>query len=739
MLQHHEENILTENNFLNPILMKSKFTSIQVLLAAIIVLISATSTHAQDLHQDWTRTETGAITNLQNMTVLENGESYVAEDTDGDGFSVAKYNDDGRLMWRTPYLTDGGPSEPVATAYNAGVIFVLCNVRSGDGNVVKFSGGDGSQLNERGWGGGFIHRSRGIVADPVGTGVIVTYLIRYTDDFYFGHRQHRMNTFKYDADLNEVWPRRVGQSLGLLEGRQNPQPTQRTITADSEGNTYITGISDAEVGPITPPYLIGAASAFTLKYNSLGELQWLHKITEPSITNYGYDNDYDATGAYMVYQSASTHYDDGPPLLFGRTVLTKRNLDGTTWTRPRPSRIRDLGGLDFEVTKVHRDVLAVDKITSSAYIAYDEEATRYVTLEKYNSEGDMLWNERISAGDESWIQSVVIDRSGNVVVGVNDADRGTYTIFAYDADRRFKGKSDPIAGVLKQLMVDSHNHIHAIGTISGSTTSYFVSRFSYEATSRFSSIPELVRAIDNFDVDLFAFDPGECWTGPFINWNCLTPPYCVSPKEMKASLLFEGKTVWESTFIKPIDITFPESKDFRTFSLKVNDGQMFQEVLLIDDKLVKNGVTQLSFKTNSINESVDLNIKTDGTQIPVTISLVNAQGKVLWKEQFTAPFQKQLSEKFNEPVASISINGPEDQISITYYPNPSNGAFTVELDPKQSFPVDLSVYDMQGFQVHQQMLKEPKSAISLSGKKPGLYVLQIKNGMTEIRELIQIK
>jgi len=119
--------------------------------------------------------------------------------------------------------------------------------------------------------------------------------------------------------------------------------------------------------------------------------------------------------------------------------------------------------------------------------------------------------------------------------------------------------------------------------------------------------------------------------------------------------------------------------------------------------------------------------------------LLNAQGKVLWKEQFTAPFQKQLSEKFNEPVASISINGPEDQISITYYPNPSNGAFTVELDPKQSFPVELSVYDMQGFQVHQQMLKEPKSAISLSGKKPGLYVLQIKNGMTEIRELIQIK
>ena len=197
--------------------------------------------------------------------------------------------------------------------------------------------------------------------------------------------------------------------------------------------------------------------------------------------------------------------------------------------------------------------------------------------------------------------------------------------------------------------------------------------------------------------------------------------------------------MWESTFIEPINTTFPESKDFRTFSLKVNDGKMFQQVLLVDDKLVKNGVTQLSFKTNSSDGSADLNVKTDGTQIPITISLLNSQGKVLSKELFTAPFQKQLSERFNEPVASISINGPEDQISISYYPNPSNGAFTVELDPSLSLPVELAVYDMQGFRVHQQMLKESKAALNLFGKKPGLYVLQIKNGAKEIRELIQIK
>ena len=728
--------------------MNSKFTSLQIVLAEIIVLISATFTHAQNLHQDWTRTETGAITNLQNMTVLENGDHYVAEDTrddtDGHGFNIVKYNDDGGLVWRKPYFEMFNFVEPVATAYNAGAIFVLGNtLSSGQLNVVKFSGDDGSKLDEVLYGGGIRHRHRGIIADPIGTGVIVTSVRRYTDPGPWGERQYKMYTIKFDSDFNEIWPARADEFLGLLgDGTQTLVPTPRTITADSEGNTYITGVSHVEALPAGSPPRICAARAFTMKYNRDGILQGppLESPADPSITNHGYDNDYDATGTYMVYQSVPTHLVD-EPVSTGMTVLTKRNLDGSTWTQRRPSRIRDLDDPDFDGTIVQRDVLAVDRITSSAYIAYDESASASsVVLEKYDAAGVMRWDRRISVGAETRIQSVIIDRSGNVVVGVNDDTHGTYSIFAYDAEGRFRGRSHLITGkLLKHLVVDNHNHIHAIGTIIGSTNSYFVSRFSYEATSRFSSIPELVRAIDNFDVDLFAFDPGECWTGPFINWNCLTPPYCVNPKEMKASLLLDDKTVWESIFTKPINTTFPESKDFRKFSLKVNDGQMFQQVLLVDDKLVKNGVTQLSFTTNSIDESVDLNIKTNGAQIPVTVSLLNAQGKVLWKEQFTAPFQKQLSEKFNEPVASISFNGPEDQISISYYPNPSNGAFTVELDPKQSLPVELGVYDMQGFRVHQQMLKESKAAVNLFGKKPGLYVLQIKNGAKEIRELIQIK
>jgi hypothetical protein len=720
--------------------MKSKSTSLQLLLAGIIVLISASSIHAQNLQHDWTETGTGTITNLQNMTVLANGDRYVAEET-GDGlFSVAKYNDNGLLVWRTPYSREYGTYSPVGIAYNAGAVFVLCNVNNAEGSVVKFSGDDGSELDLATWGGAFIHRSRGIVADPVGTGVIVTYMIRYSDPEYFDHRQHRMNTIKYDRDLNEVWPDRVGQSLGelLIESTQNPTPTTRMMMADSDGNIYVTGVFDVQGAPITPPYRTSAASAFTLKYNSLGVLDWIQQSPpERSITNFGYNNDYDATGTYMVYQSAPTHLVDGP-VPMGMTVLTKRNLDGSSWPpQRRPSRIRDLDVPDTG-TSVHPNILAVDKITSSAYIAYNEVSASSVAIEKYNATGLMLWRQSLSIGESTSVESVVLDRSGNVVVGVNNDVLGTYSIFVFTPGGHFIDDIDSPGKVLKQLIVDSHNHIHAIGTIEGSTTTYFVSRYSYDPTSGFTSIPELLMPIDEFEVDLFGHNLDECWTELHVNWDCLRPPFCSDP-DFNASLSFKGKTNWEGSFSKPFDASLPQSKDFRTFSLKIKDGQAYKQVLQFDDKLVKNGVKHLSLKTNSIDHSVSLNIETNGAQIPVTISLLNSNGKVLWKEQFTAPFQKQLSEKLNEPVAFISINGPEDKISMTYYPNPSNGAFTVELDPKQSLPVTLSVYDMQGFRIHQEMLKESKVPINLSIKKPGLYVLSVRNGMEETKELIRIK
>ncbi|HEX6224541.1 MAG TPA: T9SS type A sorting domain-containing protein [Chryseolinea sp.] len=722
--------------------MKSKFTSTQALVATIILLICATSTRSQNLQHDWTETATGSITNLQNMTVVANGDRYVAEDTEGDGFSVAKYNDDGHLVWRTPYpLAPLSAYVPLAVAYNAGAIFVLCDVLNSTGAVVKFSGDRGLQFPHEGtWGGGFIHRSGGIIADPLGAGVIVTKVIRYTDDFYFGHRQHRMNTMKYDGDLNQVWPHWVGQSLGelFIDGSQDPTPKPRMITAGSDGSIYITGVLEVQRGSAMPPYRTSPARAFTLKYNSMGSLDgeiW-QSAAEPAFTNFGYNNDYDATGTYMVYQRAPLHLVDGP-LPTGMTVLTKRNLDGTTWEHRRPSRTRDLRVPDTG-TSVHPNVLAVDRSTSSAYIAYDEVSASSVALEKYDETGAMLWLQRISIGAATNVESVVLDIYGNVVVGVNNDILGKYGIFVFGPNGNFIDKIEVTDKQLKQLLVDDHNHIHTIGTISGSTTSYFVSRFSRTLAIGFSSTPELLRPVGNFDFDLFGNGLDECWTGLLVNWNCLVPPYCIDPV-MSASLLFQGKTMWEANFFKPFETSIPKSEDFRTFSLRVKDKMGYKQVLQVDDKLTKNGVTQLSLKTNSIDQSVDLSIATDGALVPIAISLLNGEGKVLWKEQFTAPFQKQLTERFNEPVASILINGPEDQISVTYYPNPSNGAFTVELDPKQSLPLELAVYDMQGFRVHQQMLKESKVPINLSTQKPGLYVLTLKNGFDEIKEVIQIK
>jgi hypothetical protein len=707
-----------------------------LLVSVLICLISGMSTMAQDLQLDWTTDGSGSIRNLQNMTVDEaTGDRYVIEQGSVYGFfgfDVAKYNDDGRLIWRTPYSPSIGYDlvNPVAIAYNAGAIFVLGTPNPPYLIVIKFSN-DGDQLREASFGSFYPYYARAMVADPIGTGVIVTGVEHWSDSFST-ERHYQMVTMKLGTDLNNIWT--AERNLGFYD-LQTPGASPRTITADVNGDTYITGVLDVSERPAGRWDFISPASSFTLKYDRDGNLAWFHNIAEPSITNYGYDNDYDATGAYMLHQRVPAHYTDTtPPVLTGRTTLTKRNLDGSIWSRQLPCRIREF----TTHQSVDREVLAVDKITFSAYIAYDELSTSSVALEKYNAVGDRLWRQHISVGDSTLVQSVILDKNGNVVVGVNNGSVGTqYSLFSFTAGGHFISNIAEENKVLKQLLVDNHNHIEAIGTLSGSDSSYFVSRFSYEPNSH-SSVPELLRPFEDFEVDFFAYDRGDCWTEININWTCFRPPYC-TPPDMNASLSFQGKTLWESSFTKPISASLPQSKDFRTFSLKAKDGQAYKQVLLVDDKLVKNGVKRLSFKTNSVDKSVVLNLETDGAQIAVTVSMLNLQGKTLWTEQFMAPFQKKLSNEFNEPVAFISISGPADKASLTYYPNPSNGAFKVMLDPQLSLPAELTVYDMQGFQVHRQMIKESQAPINLSGQKAGLYVLRVKSGSNEIRELIHIK
>jgi hypothetical protein len=116
-------------------------------LPAIIVLILPHPLRPE-FTTDWTRTETGTITNLQNMTVLPNGDRNVAEDTRDDlaghGFNIDKYDDDRRFSVAATYFEMFNLVEPVANRLQHRAIFVLGNtLSSGQLNVVKFSGDDG--------------------------------------------------------------------------------------------------------------------------------------------------------------------------------------------------------------------------------------------------------------------------------------------------------------------------------------------------------------------------------------------------------------------------------------------------------------------------------------------------------------------------------------------------------------------------------------------------------------------
>jgi hypothetical protein len=188
----------------------------------------------------------------------------------------------------------------------------------------------------------------------------------------------------------------------------------------------------------------------------------------------------------------------------------------------------------------------------------------------------------------------------------------------------------------------------------------------------------------------------------------------------------------------PLDAQLPHTQDFRTFSLQMMDGQMYIEVLHIDDNLAKAGVSQISLKTDAKDLSLSLQMETNGVEVPVTISFLNNKGAVINEEKFIAPFEAMFSDKLAEPVAGISITGLE-VMALSYYPNPSSGQFKVSLDKAIKLPAELSIYDMQGLKIYNDVLTTHEASVALSKPRLGLYILQLKSGEAIRRDLIQIK
>ena len=199
-------------------------------------------------------------------------------------------------------------------------------------------------------------------------------------------------TVKYNAAGVEQWK-------AVYNGNSNSTDNANCITLDGQGNVYVSGNSIGNDG---------YSNYLTIKYNNLGEEQWVKRYDGPSSEGADYAYGIAADNSGNIYVTGGSDTDDGEDY-----ATIKYNTDG------------------IEQWIVRYPGINESKTSFAKFIALDEAGNVYVTgrnehissnydygTVKYNSEGTQLWvshyDSRYNETDDP--AGLVVDKAGNVYV-----------------------------------------------------------------------------------------------------------------------------------------------------------------------------------------------------------------------------------------------------------------------------------------------------------------------------------
>src|SRR5438094_710137 len=210
-------------------------------------------------------------------------------------------------------------------------------------------------------------------------------------------------TIKYSSAGEQQW-------VARYNGPGNNDDSAYAIAVDSSGNVYVTGYSGA--GPTT------GFDYATLKYNSLGEQQWIARYSGPG-------NQTDEAAAIAID-------DFGNVYVTGESLNSEANLDYATIKYNSAGQEQWVAR--YNVPANRHDAARAITLDSSGnvYVTGSSEAevsgTDYATV-KYNSDGQEQWVVRYNGAgnfdDDAY--AIAVDGSGNVyVTGRSWGSGGTF-------------------------------------------------------------------------------------------------------------------------------------------------------------------------------------------------------------------------------------------------------------------------------------------------------------------------
>ncbi len=263
-----------------------------------------------------------------------------------------------------------------------------------------------------------------------------------------------------------------------------------------------------------------------------------------------------------------------------------------------------------------------------------------------------------------------------------------------------------------------------------------------------SVIPSRLSQYDRIEMAAAARNRGWCWNEIIVDWEIspICPGFpkipCSDPAISTEFADAKGKIVLYKVFEKPFEFSVPLQDD-RGYTMQIGlvEDDKKTTAVRYEDQLVSKGIESIALDMYPQDDYFFLTVSTDkGVQTPLTITLKDAKGNALWKQNLTAPVDQRIRAFVDTPGDYLELSfGGKSRKGFTLYPNPVAG--TLFIDGYESLiPVRINVRDLNGRIVLADREVAPGvNEVDLSGYKPGLYVLTITEGKETERRLIQLR
>ena len=291
---------------------------------------------------------------------------------------------------------------------------------------------------------------------------------------------------RYDANGNQIWIDQFGSSSS---------DNANGVTIDSSGNVYVVGYTASTLPGNTK---LGINDAFITKYNASGDIVWIKQFGS-SVSDIAYGVSTDTSGS--IYVVGQTYGALAGNSSLGSTdgILAKYDGNGTqNW-------IRQFGSSNSDNART-----VTTDISGNIYVAGDTygSLSGYTNLGsndgfliKYNASGTQLWAKQFGSSGSDNINSIRIDKTGNIYVagytsgslpGNNSSSSNDAFVAGFDTEGNLLDLSNDLPLVSVSLNYGSlsenvpNNFVYTFSR-SGLTTNALTVNFTIGGTAIFNT------------------------------------------------------------------------------------------------------------------------------------------------------------------------------------------------------------------------------------------------------------